>query len=215
MIVGAVRLYCEGLASTLACHQEIEVVGAVSGQDAAAERLRASAVDVVIVDVQSGNLVQFLSLIRRECPAVKVVALAVEAYDDRLITCAEQGVEGYLTCGATSDELVHVIQTVLDHEFVCPPAIAATLVRRLATRVRPDGAGDREQLTGREREILGLVCEGMSNKEIAQICGISEATVKNHVHHLLEKHKLRTRAQLAARLSGAPAVRPAMNRSDC
>jgi DNA-binding NarL/FixJ family response regulator len=214
MIIGAVRLYFEGLASTLARHEEIAVVAAISALDATIERLRAAAAEVIIVDVQSNNLLQLLSVIRRECSSAKVVAFAVDARDDSLIICAEHGVEGYLTCDASSDELARVIHTVVDHEFVCPPNIAATLVRRLAMRVRSGGSPDRELLTGREREVLALVCEGLSNKEIAQTCGISEATVKNHVHHLLEKHKLRTRGQLAARLAGAPgAIRVPSHRS--
>ena len=207
MIIGSVRLYCDGLATTLERYQEIAVVDVVSDPDAIIERLQAAAVDVVIIDVQSSDLLQLVGVIRRECPSVRVVAFAVEAREDSLVTCAEHGVAGYVTCDAGIDEFVNVIHTVVHQEFVCPPNIAATLVRLLATRAQKDGAADRDPLTGRERQILALICEGLSNKEIAHICCISEATVKNHVHHLLEKHKLRTRTQLAARLSGVTGMR--------
>jgi DNA-binding NarL/FixJ family response regulator len=76
------------------------------------------------------------------------------------------------------------------------------LLRRLASHAEQRSTASDEQttsLTARERQVLELICEGLSNKEIAQVCSISEATVKNHVHHLLEKQKLRTRTQLAAR----------------
>jgi DNA-binding NarL/FixJ family response regulator len=205
MIIGSVRLYCEGLAATLARREDMTVVAALSGQDATVERIREAAVDVVIIDVQTSDLLQFVPVVRRECPSVKVVAFAVEAREDSLVTCAEVGVAGYVTCNADVDLLVHVIQTVVHHEFVCPPSVAETLVRRLAKRGHRVDAADEEPLTGRERQILALICEGLSNKEIAQVCSISEATVKNHVHHLLEKHKLRTRGQLAARRAGVAA----------
>ena len=207
MIIGAVRLYCEGLAAALARYEGMTIVAALSGQDATVDCVRDAAVDVLIIDVQTSDLLQFVPVVRRECPSVKVVAFAVEASEDSLLTCAEEGVAGYVTCNADIDHLVHVIQTVVHDDFVCAPDVAAALVRRLATRTRNHRAfADDEALTARERQVLTLICEGLSNKEIAGVCQISEATVKNHVHHLLEKHKLRTRGQLAARLAGVTAA---------
>jgi DNA-binding NarL/FixJ family response regulator len=205
MIVGCVRLYCDGLAAALARRDDVTVVSASSEQPTI-ESVRAAAPEVVIVDVQSSSLIDFVHVLRRECADVKVVAFAIEEQEQNLVACAEAGVAGYVTCDASIDDLVHVVHTVVRHDFVCPPRIAAALVRTLTARGVKSGSitPNEESLTGRERQILSLICEGLANKEIAQVCSISEATVKNHVHHLLEKHKLKTRTQLAARLSGAP-----------
>jgi DNA-binding NarL/FixJ family response regulator len=99
-----------------------------------------------------------------------------------------------VTCNADIDHLVHVIQSVVHDDFVCAPQVAAALVRRLATRTRNRRLPtDDEALTVRERQVLSLICEGLSNKEIAGVCRIAEATVKNHVHHLLDATASRLR----------------------
>lgn len=184
---------------TLGRRDGINVIATSCGDGASLEHVRASSPDVIVIDVQSSDLIEFARVLRRECLSAKLVAFAVNEQSDTMIRCAEAGVSGYVTCDAEVDELVTVIQSVLHEEYVCPPRIAAMLLRRLATQ------GDRgtipvetELLTTRERQVFGLICEGLSNKEIAHRCGISEATVKNHVHHLLEKQKVRTRTQLAA-----------------
>jgi DNA-binding NarL/FixJ family response regulator len=150
--------------------------------------------------VQSGELLPFIRAVRRQLPAIKVVAFAVEELENILIRCAEAGVSGYVTCDASLDELVSVIRSVVREEYVCPPRIAAMLLRRLAS---PGDQGDSTVntaiLTSRERQVLRYICEGLSNKEIAHTCNISEATVKTHVHHLLEKLKVSSRSEAAAR----------------
>jgi len=204
MIIGCVRLYCDGLAMTLHHREDITVIAASTGDAAIVDRVRAMSPDVVIIDVQSADLVDAVLVIRRECPSVRVVALAINEGSDSLIRCAEAGVSGYVTCDAGIEDLVTMIHTVVREQFVCPPQVATTLLRRLAShgeraRIPPE----LDSLTGRERQVLGLICEGLSNKEIAQACNISEATVKNHVHHLLEKKNLRTRGQLVAQAMAA------------
>jgi two-component system nitrate/nitrite response regulator NarL len=201
-IIGNVRLYRDGLAIALDNRPDIAVVAAVNDHDATLTRVLDSAPDVIIVDVHSAY--HIVTLLRPECPSIRVVAFAIEEDSDALVQCAEAGVSGYVTCDAALDDLVNVIHTVVREEFVCPPRIASTLLRRLAAQGQRVGDADGEEsLTARERQVLGLICEGLSNKEIAQTCSISEATVKNHVHHLLTKQKLRTRTQLAARATVA------------
>jgi two-component system nitrate/nitrite response regulator NarL len=208
MIIGSVRLYCEGLAMTLDRRDDIAVIATATGDADVVERVRAISPAVLIVDVQSSGMVDVVLAIRRECPSVRIVALAINEGSDSLIRCAEAGVSGYVTRDAGIDDLVTMIESVVRDQFVCPPQIVATLLRRLATygeNGRPQVAED--SLTSRERQVLAMICEGLSNKEIADACNISEATVKNHVHHVLEKKKARTRWQLAALGSGSGTTR--------
>ena len=200
MIIGSVKLYCDGLALALDGREDISVIATSTRDAATSERLRSVSPDVVVIDVQSLDVVELVYVIRRECPSIKTVAFAIDEESETVMKCAEAGVSGYVTCDAGVGDLVTVIQTVVRGQFVCPPEIAIMLWRRLASRGETASAtAEGDSLTTRERQVLELICEGLSNKEIARACNISEATVKNHVHHLLEKKKLRTRVQLAAR----------------
>jgi two-component system nitrate/nitrite response regulator NarL len=208
MIVGDVRLFRDGLATTLHGRRDIAVVATSSGDAGTLARVRALAPNVVIIDVQSSELVEFVQLIRTDCPSVRIVAFAINDTSDTLLQCAQAGVSGYVTSEAGIDDLVGMIYTVMREEFACSPEITTRLLRRLAARGEKSEATVAEStLTARERQVLALICDGLSNKEIARACSISEATVKNHVHHLLEKRGLRTRGQLAALAGLESAVR--------
>jgi DNA-binding NarL/FixJ family response regulator len=132
--------------------------------------------------------------------AAQVVVLAVSGGDSEILACAEAGVSGYLLRDQSHAELVAVIASAARGLTSCPPPVAAALVRRIGTmaderRVRP---GEQGRLTPREREVLDLIEQGKSNKEIARLLFIEVRTVKNHVHNLLEKLKVHRRGEAAA-----------------
>lgn len=121
--------------------------------------------------------------------------------DEHLIAFAEAGVLGFLEGEATVDELVASVECVARGEASCPPRVAATLLRRITfLTAAPARAADSTALTARERQIVQLIAEGLSNKEIAQRLYIEVATVKNHVHNILEKLQVSSRGEAAARL---------------
>jgi two-component system, NarL family, nitrate/nitrite response regulator NarL len=208
MIIGTVRLYCDGLALALERREDLAVVGTVTGGTDLHERIRMSPPTVVVIDVQSREMIEAIRVIRSEWPEIRTIAFAIDESSDSLIQCAEAGVSGYVTCDGGVEDLVKAIKAVVQEQVVCPPRLAASLLRRLASHAeRRSTAADHETpLTAREGQVLDLICEGLSNKEIAQVCSISEATVKNHVHNLLEKQKVRSRSQLAARANLARRV---------
>jgi two-component system nitrate/nitrite response regulator NarL len=107
------------------------------------------------------------------------------------------------------DELVDAIERTAQGELLCSPRIAAALLRRAAGTGTPQAAAARE-LTPRQQQVLTLLSRGLSNKEISVALNIAEATVKNHVHHLLEKLQVQSRAQAAYAMSAAPPPAAAM-----
>jgi two-component system, NarL family, nitrate/nitrite response regulator NarL len=129
-------------------------------------------------------------------PSVPMVALGVAGNESEIVTCAEFGVVAYVTREGTFDELLSVVRAAARGELLCSPRIAGTLARRVATL-----AAERQptlelaRLTRREREIVALIQQDLSNKEIAARLGIEVATVKNHVHNLMEK--LNTHSRVA------------------
>jgi DNA-binding NarL/FixJ family response regulator len=128
---------------------------------------------------------------------VGLVGFGIAGGAEEVLACAEAGVTAFVDSNGTVHELVGAVESALRGELLCSPRITALLCDRLASL-----AGTRnemtEPLTRREREIAALIAEGLSNKEIASDLRIGPATVKNHVHNILEKLKVRRRAAVAA-----------------
>jgi two-component system nitrate/nitrite response regulator NarL len=205
LIVADVRLYREGLAASLANREHLTVVATSASRADAHVRVRELSPNVVIVDITTRESLELIADLRREAPNSKVLAFAVEEISPQILDCAEAGAAGYVSADASIDELVAAIECIGNEELLCSPRVAATLFRNIferAHRFTPTGA--EKTLTIRERQVLGFIRQGHSNKEIAQQLHIAEATVKNHVHHLLEKLNVASRGQAAARATLGP-----------
>src|SRR2546421_13075479 len=133
-------------------------------------------------------------------------SLSVREGEDHgdVLASAEAGAIAYVPREASLEDLVAVIECAVRGEAVCSPRVAGALLRRIAV-LATDGRSDRvpARLTKREREIMGLIDEGLSNKEIAKRLRIEVATVKNHVHNILEKLQVHRRGEAAARVRAA------------
>jgi DNA-binding NarL/FixJ family response regulator len=188
------RLYREGLVHVLAQEGSIIVVGAAARINELAPLLTSAAVDVVLFDLAvDGGLAALRQL--SSCIEVKVVVLGLNEDERQIVACARAGIAGYVTQDANLHELMQRVREATVGEFSCPPRIAATLLRNLALpRLADDRHTVTPRLTPRESEIVRLIETGMSNKEIARHLTIQLATVKNHVHNILEKLAVRGRA---------------------
>ena len=187
-IVAGIRLYRDGLADVLARSEGLFVVGAHAGGGGALAHLALSRPDVALLDMATPQSYAMAREVHQSNPEISVVALGIKASEPELLTCAEAGITGYLREDASLDELIAVIESAARGELICSPRLARELVRRLATLAAerpPDSPQSR--FTPRERQILGLLDQDLSNKEIAVHLGVEVATIKNHVHHLLEK----------------------------
>jgi DNA-binding NarL/FixJ family response regulator len=201
LIFADVRLYREGLRDSLASREPFEVVGAVSTVDETLRLARQSAPHVVIVDMATRDCLSGVRVMREQIPHVPLVGFGVEEVAGEILACAEAGLAGYVPNEATLDDLVARVMSVCRGELLCPPRIAASLFRRLeAPPGIPLSAGQALALTARERDVLGLIDAGLSNKEIAGRLSIEVSTVKNHVHRVLEKLQVTSRGQAAAQL---------------
>ncbi len=203
LIVSSVRLYRDGLAKLLSSSEVITVVGSAADRRGAEELLAAIGPDLVLLDVDLPEALALVSAIRDRREEVSIVALGVFESGEEVIACAEAGIDGYVRRDGSLDDLLQVIESVSQGEFLCTPRVAATLLRRVAQRaanqvLKPTGAS----LTSREAEIARLIDQGLSNKEIAIRLSVEVATVKNHVHNLLAKLRLHRRSEAAAWLRG-------------
>jgi two-component system nitrate/nitrite response regulator NarL len=145
--------------------------------------------------------------LRDACPGLRVIALAVREADGDVIPWAEAGVVGFVPRGASLEELLAGIAAVAAGGGLCSPQLATVLLNRmaaLAAERRPVQALG--ELTRREREIALLLEEGLSNKQIAARLSIQVATVKHHVHSILEKLQVRRRGEAASAVRADPRI---------
>jgi two-component system, NarL family, nitrate/nitrite response regulator NarL len=196
-ILADVALHRDGLVRLL--DDEVTIAGAAApGVDARA-RIEERLPDIVLLDATGSCRCSEARAIRMVHPTARIVAVGVPETEDEILGCAEAGICGYVTPEASVDQLAATLASVARDELPCSARIAATLMRRvgsLASARAPDAALC--TLTPREREVVELVAQGLSNKEIASRLAIEVTTVKTHVHHLLEKLQVRRRAELAA-----------------
>ncbi len=212
VVVSDIRLYQEGLTQALARDGRIEVVGSGSSVEDAWEMVPSLAPDVLLLDLGTPGVLANVRDLAGVGP--KVVVLGVQDAELDILACAEAGASGYALRDATLDELIGCIAAVGRGDLCCSPRMAGVLLRRVAAL-----AGERHdprtpgQMTGREAQVLALVDQGLSNKEIAARLHIEVATVKHHIHNILEKLGVRRRGEAAALARRAPrrrAVAPAI-----
>jgi len=208
------RIYREGLVSALSAREGVVVVSAESTAAGTLDAVMRLQPDLVLVDVGiegASNLAR--SLASRQ-PAISMIALAVNDDEAELLCWAEAGAVGFVTCENSIDELVACVDAALRHEFVCSARLSAVLLRRLSRLAsdRPAEGGLRDALTPRQSQIMQHVRAGMSNKQIARDLGIELATVKNHVHRILQRLNVRRRRDIASAV-GEVLRSPASNAS--
>lgn len=203
LIVCEVRLYREGLERSLRRRGWAELAATDATGPEVPDRVRGFGADLVLLDMAGAESLEVLELLLRECPHVKVVALGVEEKPDTVLELVEAGAVGYVPREGTVEDLLDALDAVSRGEVVCSPRIAGSLVRRVAALAneRPADAPT-DVLTEREREILGLIDQGYSNKQIARRLGVKIPTVKNHVHNILDKLGVPGRGAAAALARG-------------
>jgi two-component system, NarL family, nitrate/nitrite response regulator NarL len=198
LILAEVGVHREALARTLARRAGLDVVGVAAGVEEAVVGVEKTGPEIVLVDMPATAAV--VRTLVAAAPEVKVIVLAVSEAESDVIAFAEAGAAGYLAREASIGDLVAVVESVSRGELLVTPAIAAKLFRKVATMASaPRLEPIEERLTARERDVLRLLEEGLSNKEIAQALSIELPTVKNHVHSVLEKLDVHRRSAAAAR----------------
>jgi DNA-binding NarL/FixJ family response regulator len=200
-IVARMRLYRQGLTDALAADPRFRVVGAVADPAEGLSRMAGlqPRPAVAVLDNGAGRGLSSARRLRAMLPEVRLVALVTDDTAESVVAWAEAGAAGLVTPDTSLDEFIATVEDVAHGGAHCSPQATAALMDRLATiaDARPPESGDRH-LTERERQIVALIDRGLSNKQIARELQIQLATVKNHVHSVLEKLQVERRGAAAA-----------------
>ncbi|MEJ1930984.1 response regulator transcription factor [Nostoc sp. NIES-2111] len=176
-----------GVCGIVNSHPDLKVVAEAENGSQTLEAVASSQPDVCLIDLQMPDLdgVDISTRIRRDFPQTKIIILTTYDSDEDIDRCLRAGAQAYLLKDIKPSELIAAIKDVHCGRVVIPPSVASKIAQRL-TRV---------QLTTRELEVLRLISDGLTNKEIAQKLFIAESTVKLHSKTLFEKLQVTTRTE--------------------
>lgn len=206
------RLVRDGLTALLEAQPDFNVVAAVEGAKMGLQHVQQAKPHVVLVDatLENDSSQRLVEDVRKVAPGTKVIVMDLLPVQQDVIEFIRAGASGFIVKDATVDDFVKTIRSVAEGANVVPASLTSTLLSHIADQAiirRMPGVAEAVRMTKREREIINLIAEGLSNKEIAQRLNLATYTIKSHVHNILEKLALHSRLQIAAhahRSSGNP-----------
>jgi DNA-binding NarL/FixJ family response regulator len=206
------RLLREGIAALIRTQPGFRVLAASADVDEALREVRASNPDVVLVDfgLVDHDSLRLTATVRAEVPTARVIVMGLLPAHEDIAHYVRAGASGFIMKDASFEEFFSTIRAVASGVQVLPPALTQSLFTQIAERAVRAGKAtvlDAVKLTNREQQVIALLGEGLSNKEIAKRLHIAVHTVKSHVHNVLEKLALHSRLEVVAFTHAAAAAR--------
>ena len=203
LIVEGNRILREGLASMLRAEADLKVAASSGGNEETLQQVRRFRPHVVLLDLGLRNQTGMRSVaaLTGGFPGVSVIGMGLMPSQADIVELVEAGASGFILKDARVEDCLGAIRSVAGGTRVLPPSLAGTLFSQVIERAIREGKGNLTRavrMTGREREVVALIAEGRSNKEIAQELSIATYTVKSHVHNILEKLALHSRLEIAS-----------------
>ena len=196
LVVDDHPLFRQGVVHSLASDPNLLVVGETSSGEEALRLARELLPDVVLLDISMPGWSGLVTAekINAACPATTIVMLTVSEDKDKLIAAFKAGARAYVLKGVSARELTNVVRTAAAGEVYVSPSLAAEMLVSLTQGKAPDPL---QELTEREREILGLIGAGLTNRVIGERLFLSEKTIKHYVTNILQKLQVRSRVEAA------------------
>ena len=197
------RLFRDGLAAILNGQTDMKVVAALGGNGDAILKARVVKPQVVLINLglHAQRGMHIVKSVSKELPEVRVIGMGLVSTQLDVVEFVQAGVSGFVMKDATRNDVLMTIRTVAKGGKIIPPPLTGSLFSHLAEYALKNGARQLNNavvMTKRERDIMAMIAEALSNKEIALRLNISTYTVKSHVHNILEKLALHSRLQISA-----------------
>lgn len=189
----------DALVHTFEREPGFEVVGTGESSADAVRIAEAMLPDLILLDINMpGDGIQAARTISRSCPAVRIIMLTAHDGEQYVVDALRGGASAYVVKGISSEELTKTARAIHEGEAYVSPGLAAKLLRRRSRTHVPSRPSETfVDLTGREEEILSFVCKGKSNREIGEMIGLTEKTVKHYMTNILQKLHARNRVEAA------------------
>jgi DNA-binding NarL/FixJ family response regulator len=190
-IIEKQMLFGTAIAQILSSDTSISVVGIASDRESA--HLAKTHPDVVVIDIDNDEVDTMVELVRADSPETRICLLSVYAQPEVMQRCLSAGADGYIVKDSSLQELIAAIKAIGEGSSYVDPRVAAALLRRRA----PSHVPYTSQLSPRETDIIRLIAQGLSNRDIGRRLVLSEKTVKNHVSRIFSKLHFTARSQAA------------------
>jgi DNA-binding NarL/FixJ family response regulator len=189
-------LFREGVALSLGAEPDFEVIAQAGNAEEAVELAQRLRPDMVLLDVTMPRMggIAAAAKIAADAPEVRIMMLTVSENRENLLAALKSGAHGYVLKGVSASELRAITRRVADGESYVTPALAAELLTELS---RPHHSDPFSELTAREADVLKLLSQGLTNREIGEQLCLAEKTVKHHMTSILLKLQVRTRTEAA------------------
>jgi DNA-binding NarL/FixJ family response regulator len=196
------RLLREGISVMLRKQKDIQLVTASGGRVNTILMIHKLKPNVILLDLGLRNLnsLRIVEMVKKEFRDARVIVMDLAPVQGDILQFVQAGATGFILKDATLHDFLRTIRAVAKGTKVLPPLLAESLFSQIIDHAVKDGnktLDDAIRMTRRERQVIGLIGEGMSNKEIGQQLRISALTIKSHIHNIMEKLALHTRLELA------------------
>ena len=196
------RLLRDGMFSILKPHKDIDIIAASGDGKRTLAKIKQLKPNMVLLDLglRSQNSLHVVEVVKQDFPSAKIIVMDLTPVQADILQYVKAGADGFLLKDASLEDFLNTLRSVSDGATVLPPILVDSLFSQIVDHAVRNGKTklkDAVRMTKREREVIELLSEGMSNKEIAHRIHISTYTVKSHIHNIMEKLALHTRLEIA------------------